>query len=550
MSRFEDAAILSHYQFSRSAASTSRPQSSIPAKDAVTDMFNIGMDNRQELNRSESLPFSIRRVVRHQVRVPTASLVISSTIGNPRSSTPEHIFTPERPLSAARTFRLSRSMPVRLKSTPIIIPPRVTTDKNPYQDFPKQNHEKRKLVHDRKRRKQERQFFSDKSSETETWNRLRRSLVELKRLATTQDVLIDPTTSLFHCDGHTCTEAKPINKEQQQEEKRAAAFKSESATASLFSSGYSRELTRRSLTASQGSFFRPASAKRPTETYPRPSLELLLVGSKPIHSVTDKGAPLIKPRERPPATAPPRSRLYYTTALPSEDKHPELIVTDHSDDAIRSLPSTPTPPLPVVQIESELPSPPPPQPPLPPRKIVTPTPTRTRPPSSIPVSSTIKLKSHVTRCRSATDVKATFSISKNYPRFIVIADEDHRIESWYHQYPFVLGDDLLCAFESKPSPQKSTISAYFIDDAQTANPNITAKTFLQGKPFHINNDWKRYDLIFISNNISEKMMNYLKIIVNSMKSSGKIIKICQVNHNDDLKKQVRNICKQAQQENF
>ncbi|CAF4212992.1 unnamed protein product, partial [Rotaria sordida] len=76
----------------------------------------------------------------------------------------------------------------------------------------------------------------------------------------------------------------------------------------------------------------------------------------------------------------------------------------------------------------------------------------------------------------------------NYPRFILIADEEHRIENWYHQYPFILADHLLTLFESKQLQQKSTISAHFIDDLELSKTNITAKTFLQGKPFHINND--------------------------------------------------------------
>ncbi|UJR16487.1 hypothetical protein I4U23_003390 [Adineta vaga] len=552
MNRFADPSIASHYHFSRSAASTSRPQSSVPAKDAVTDMLNIGIDNRHELHRSESLPFSIRRVVRHQVHIPTASLVASPPLLHPRSSTPEQNHTPERPLSASKSFRLSRSMPVRLKSTPITIPPRMGLEEVSYQNFPKQNHEKRKIAHDRKRRKQQRQFFSDKSAETETWHRLRRSLVELKRLATTQDILIDPITSLFNCDGHTCTTVKPTmsdahhQQQEQQEEKRVASFKSESGMSSLFGSGFSsRELTRTSLTASQSSLFRPMSAKRPTETYPRLVFQPLTVGSKPIHSVVDKTNSPIKTRERPPATAPSRtrSRSNFTSALPSEDKTPEVLITDHSNDDIPSLPSTPPPapsPPPIAKIEPES---------TPPRKIVTPTPIRTRPPSTIPVTSTIKLKSSIVRCRSATESKPTYSISKNFPRFIIIADEEHRIEGWYHQYPFVLSDDLLSGFQSKQSQQKLTISAYFIDDTQISNPNISAKTFLQGKPFNINNDWKKYDLILISNNIYEKTMIYLKTIVNLMKSSGKLIKVYQVNHEEDLKKQVKNICKQVQQQN-
>ena len=197
--------------------------------------------------------------------------------------------------------------------------------------------------------------------------------------------------------------------------------------------------------------------------------------------------------------------------------------------------STSSPPL--IKIEQEVSS----------RKIVTPSSTRVRAPSSIQLTSTIKLKSQPPRCRSATDIKSSYPTTKQSLRFILIADQEHRIESWYHQYPFILSDDLLTLFESK---QKSTISAYFIDDSQSTNPNIKAKTFLQGKPFHINNDWKKYDLIFISNHIYQKIIIHLQTIINLIKSSGKLIQIYQINHDEDLKKQIKTICKQLQQENL
>lgn len=498
MSRFADPSIVSHYQFSRSAASTSRPQSGVPTKD-------IGLDRR-----SSSSPSPAKQLTRHQVRMATASLVTSPPFLYPRSSTPERTLSPERPPSASRGLRLSRPMSVRLKPATLSIPASASIEEVSYQSFPKQSHERRMTAHDKKRKKQQLMSFSDKNAEAETWLRLRRSLVELKRLATTQDILLDPCTALFQGDGLTYTTVKHVN----------------------------REFNRPGLTTSQSTFSRPTSAKRPTETYSRLIFEPLVVASKPIHSGVDKTVPpVVKPRVKPPATAPPRSRLSVVSTRTFEDKRPELIVTDHSHDDVRSLPPTPPPPA-VVKAESE----------RPPRKIVTPTSTRTRTPSTVPLTSTIKLKTPVPRCRSATESKASISISKNYPRFIVVADEEHRIESWYHQYPFVLSDDVLSSFESKPSAQRLTISAYFIDDLQTSNPNVSAKTFLQGKPFHLGNDWKKYDLILVSNHVYEQVMNYLTTIINLIQATGRMIKVHQVHHDEDLKKQVKSICKQVQQE--
>ncbi|CAF3907759.1 unnamed protein product, partial [Rotaria sp. Silwood1] len=101
-----------------------------------------------------------------------------------------------------------------------------------------------------------------------------------------------------------------------------------------------------------------------------------------------------------------------------------------------------------------------------------------------------------------------------------------------------VSDDLRQSFQSKSS-NKITTSAYFIDDYQQfINSNTTPKTILQSKPFHINNDWKKYDLIFVSNNIYQDIIIYLQTIINLIiKSSGKIIHIYQLNHHEDLKTQ-------------
>jgi len=303
---------------------------------------------------------------------------------------------------------------------------------------------------------------------------------------------------------------------------------------SLGSNFSSHESARPSLTTSQNSFSRSRIAKQATETYPRLVFEPLIAASKPIHPLlpTNNHNSLLKSRIKPPLSPLPRSRPN-TTPL-SEEKRTQLLLSDLSNDNNPSISSPPSPST--VKIEHE----------ILPRKILT----HLRPPSSIQLNSTIKLKTPKPRCRSATDIKSSSLTTKYYPRFILIADQEHRIESWYHQYPFIHSDDLLKSFQSKELQQKSIISAFFIDDLQLSNSNIPAKTFLQGKPFHINDDWKKYDLIFISNNIYEQIMIYLQTIINLIKLSGKFISIYQINHQEDLKKQVKNICKQLQQQNI
>ena len=298
----------------------------------------------------------------------------------------------------------------------------------------------------------------------------------------------------------------------------------------------SRDFIRASMTSSQQSFKRLRTPRRLTETYPKLVYEPLIVGLKPIHpsQPTSQYNLPMKTKLKPPSSAPLRPR-FNSTAIPlSEERRAQLLLSDLSNDDNPPASLTPSPLM--IKIEKD----------IPPRKIQTPSPTRLRPPSTTQLTSTIKLKSQPPRCHSATDIKSSYPTNKNFPRFILIADQEHRIESWYHQYPFILSDDLLTSFQSK---QTSTISAFFIDDLQISNPNVTPKVSLQGKPFHINNDWKKYDLIFISNNIYEDIIIYLQTIINLIQSSGKIIKIYQINHQEDLKKQVRHICKQLQQQN-
>ncbi|CAF3246481.1 unnamed protein product, partial [Rotaria sp. Silwood2] len=268
----------------------------------------------------------------------------------------------------------------------------------------------------------------------------------------------------------------------------------------------SRDLNRGGITTSYNSFSRPRIAKRSTETYPRLIFEPFIIASKPIHPslLTEINNSSSKQKIKVPTStsASTRPRPNSNIALFSEKKRAQLVLSDLSNYDNPPISLTPSPSL--FKIEQD----------IFPRKLLTSSSTRYRTPSSFQLTSTIKLKPQPPRCRSATDMKSSYSMTKTYPRFILIADEEHRIESWYHQYPFILGDDLLTLFESKQSQQKLIISAYFIDDLQSSKANITAKTFLQGKPFHINNDWKKYDLIFISNNIYQQIIIYLQTIIN------------------------------------
>ncbi|CAF0841397.1 unnamed protein product [Rotaria sordida] len=544
MNHIEDSSIVSNYQFPRWSTTLSRSQSNLQSKDTVNDMFQLGIDNRNPFQKSESS--TTKRIIHHHVRIPTTSRYISPSPIDQLNSTSDHNTTLDRstPTSINSRYYHNRSIPIRMKSTALTIPISKSKEEQSFQNFPKQTHEKRKITHERKRKKQQARTLAEKYSDTETWFQLRRSLAELKHLATTQEILVDPSTSIFNCDGHSFSTLKQIIA-QQQEDKKVALLKSESglSSSSFGSALSSRDLNRGSATTSYSSFSRPRTTKRPTQTYPRLIFEPFVIASKPIHTslITDSNNSTSKPKIKSPVSRSTRSRPNSTIALISDKRRSQLVLSDLSnyDNPPTSLTSSP----PLFKSEQD----------IIPRKFLPSSSSssiRQRPPSSFQLTSTIKLKPQPPRCRSATDIKSSYSINKNYPRFILIADEEHRIESWYHQYPFILGDDLLTLFESKQLQQKSIISAYFIDDLQLSKGNITAKTFLQGKPFHINNDWKKYDLIFISNNIYQQIIICLQTIINLIQTSGKIIKIYQINHEEDLKRQVKNICKQLQQENI
>ena len=293
--------------------------------------------------------------------------------------------------------------------------------------------------------------------------------------------------------------------------------------------------SRTSFATSRNSVSRPQTTQPSTKIYPRPVFEPLIVAAKPLHPLLLTGnnhSSKIKSRQiKPPASAPPRVRIPHLFS--PTDKRIQLTLSDlsyHEDPPISSTPSSQLQNL-DEEIEEEATR-------KTPRIMIS---EDQRASSNLSLKSTIKLKTQLPRCRSANDAKHSLALNKTYPRYILITDEEHRIESWYHQYPFIVSDELLQSFQIKPN--KSTVSAYFIDDHQQTN--LINKSHLQGKPFHINNDWKKYDLIFISKPIYQDIIVYLQTII---KLTGKLIHIYQINHQEDLKTQVRYFTRQFYQQ--
>jgi len=124
-----------------------------------------------------------------------------------------------------------------------------------------------------------------------------------------------------------------------------------------------------------------------------------MIASKPIHPLLLNGNHNLsfKSTIKPPGSPLSRSRINNTPL--SEEKRTQLLVSDLSSDDNRS-----------ISTERENFS----------RKILSPSPTRLRPPSSIQLTSTIKLKTQIPRCRSASNIKPSYLTNKHYPRFILI----------------------------------------------------------------------------------------------------------------------------------
>jgi hypothetical protein len=202
----------SNYQFPRWPSVLSRSYSSLRTTDFRND---IPIENRDQSQRPDSSP---KRILQHHVRIPTGSGPVSPP---PAPTTSFDLDTKldrfsAKPMSSQLR---RRSTPVRIKSTSFSIPISKTKEEFSSQNFPKQTHEQRKVTHERKRKKQQAQILADKYAETDTWFQLKRSLSELKRLATTPEILNDSNTTFFNCDGQTL-----INND----EKKGVIFKSES----------------------------------------------------------------------------------------------------------------------------------------------------------------------------------------------------------------------------------------------------------------------------------------------------------------------------------
>lgn len=220
MSDLDDSPRENLYQFPSWSTSLSRSHTVLSSK-IGHNKLKLRIDNR-----SQAINPPKQYLSRFNVQLLTESLRLHSPpLLHQPTPTPDLCSTIEHELLDSSNNQCHELKPIRLKSAAIAIPIKPNSDDTLLKNFPKQTHERRKMMQDRLRQKQLNQKFIQ--SETDTWFHLRESLAELKRLATSEEILIDPTTSVFNCDGFSF-EALHHVVNKQLEDKKVNKFKCES----------------------------------------------------------------------------------------------------------------------------------------------------------------------------------------------------------------------------------------------------------------------------------------------------------------------------------
>ncbi|CAF1527495.1 unnamed protein product [Adineta steineri] len=522
MNHFDDSNFLNPYQFPGWPTSTVRGCRSSSAK-----KFTSSNQNQHENSPRQCF-------VQRSIHIPTETRVRTPPPLYPPTPTPDLYSIDDQESSVSSMIPSSRLTPVRIKSATLTVPIKTNSDETIQNSFAQQSHERRKIVQERKLRKQLAHKYSHLDSDV--WLQLRQASAPFKSLTTTPAITEEHSTdrnaSRLSCEKYSFeTFKQETNQQEKDKQMNILKTKTDSRPTSNIRLRPNTSRPRNTLSYSQ-------MIKRQSEIDLQPAFEPFMVAAKPLHpSLLICNINPSKSRfklTKPPSSAPPRFRSSPSSVLKPApvEKIDQLLISNPIP------PDNPSIPLEIVkeeekeeEVNSSIP-------------IISEISPRPKTASNISLKSTIKLQTQISRCRSANDTKSSFTLNKIPLRFILITDDEHRIESWYHQYPFIISEDFLQSFQVKPN--KSTIAAYFIDDySHSLNYNKITNGQLQNKPFHINNDWKKYDLIFISDKIYRDVIIYLQTIINLIiKSSGKIIHIFQVNHNDDLKTQVTTICKQ------
>ena len=180
----------------------SRVQSSLPSRESK-QRFSSHTEYRKSPDTNNLQPPTSH--IRREFRTHSPPILHQPT----PTPTPDIHSTMDDDRSISSNVPLDDSKPIRLNSKCVKIPKTNQRERFHHQnDSSKQNYNRRQIVNERKQRS----ISPDMNSND--WIELRQSLVELKTLAENEQILLDPTTSLFNCDGF-CFEALQNNFYQQ-----------------------------------------------------------------------------------------------------------------------------------------------------------------------------------------------------------------------------------------------------------------------------------------------------------------------------------------------
>ncbi|CAF1018868.1 unnamed protein product [Rotaria sp. Silwood1] len=211
MNYLDDSSIGNFYQFPSWSTSITRSHTSLPNKSS-NHMFKLRIDNR---NQIENL--SKKSLHRHNTIISRDSRSFSPPPLYQPTPTPDICSIIDQSSFNSSNHPPGHLKPIRVKSASLAVPININSEEILLKNFPKQTHERRKLMQDRIRQKQ--QTLKHAQADSDTWFQLRESLVELKRLATNEQVLVDPTTSIFNCDGFSFEALKQVVNRQSEDMK-------------------------------------------------------------------------------------------------------------------------------------------------------------------------------------------------------------------------------------------------------------------------------------------------------------------------------------------
>lgn len=127
---------------------------------------------------------------------PNARLLSPPVLFQPTPTPDAYSVVDDSSSFCSLSYAVHSKVPARISSTLLTLPGK---DRAMNKNFPREIFERRQAAQERRRIQQHRLI----DTEDEQWFHLRQSLAELKRLSANEELPVDPTTTLFNCDGYS-----------------------------------------------------------------------------------------------------------------------------------------------------------------------------------------------------------------------------------------------------------------------------------------------------------------------------------------------------------